>query len=87
MDSQDSVIHHRAYPIWQEEGCPEGKALEHWLGAKAELTDKYGSGFVAMADCKQGLTSPSKISSPPVRAASRRTPKRETATTSRAAAM
>lgn len=27
-----------AYYIWQREGCPTGKALEHWLKAKQVLS-------------------------------------------------
>lgn len=27
----------RAYQIWQESGCPEGKQEEHWFRAEQEL--------------------------------------------------
>ena len=27
----------RAYEIWQESGCPEGKHEEHWYRAEREL--------------------------------------------------
>ena len=27
----------RAYQIWQESGCPDGRDLEHWLQAEREL--------------------------------------------------
>lgn len=27
----------RAWQIWQREGCPEGRDLEHWLQAEKEL--------------------------------------------------
>jgi hypothetical protein len=30
----DRRIRDRAYQIWLEEGCPEGRAEEHWLLAK-----------------------------------------------------
>jgi hypothetical protein len=26
-----------AYLIWQKEGCPEGRAKEHWLQAETQL--------------------------------------------------
>src|SRR5260370_879402 len=29
-------IAERAYLLWEQAGCPEGKALEHWLQAEAE---------------------------------------------------
>lgn len=31
------LIQKRSYEIWQQEGRPDGLALEHWLRAKAEL--------------------------------------------------
>ena len=30
-------IRERAYQIWEEAGRPEGKAVEHWLQAEAEI--------------------------------------------------
>jgi len=33
----EEAIRKRSYEIWQREGRPEGRALEHWLQAKAEL--------------------------------------------------
>jgi len=35
-------IAHRAYEIWQESGCPEGKHDEHWLQAERELRAAQG---------------------------------------------
>lgn len=35
----DADIQTRAYYIWQREGCPEGKAGEHWLQAKRECEE------------------------------------------------
>lgn len=32
-----SEISKRAYGIWLQAGRPDGKALEHWLQAEAEL--------------------------------------------------
>lgn len=31
------AIRHRAYQLWNEDGCPEGRAVEYWLRAEAEL--------------------------------------------------
>ncbi len=31
------IVRTRAYYIWQEEGCPDGRALEHWWRALTEL--------------------------------------------------
>jgi hypothetical protein len=33
---RDQGIRERAYAIWEEEGRPEGKHLQHWLRAEAE---------------------------------------------------
>jgi hypothetical protein len=33
----EEAIRMRSYLIWQRAGCPDGKALEHWLRAKDEL--------------------------------------------------
>ena len=32
-----AAIAHRAWEIWQHEGCPEGRDMEHWLQAEKEL--------------------------------------------------
>jgi hypothetical protein len=37
----EEAIRLRSYQIWQEEGCPNGKALAHWLQAKAELEAQF----------------------------------------------
>ncbi|OYZ92572.1 MAG: hypothetical protein B7X99_15870 [Rhizobiales bacterium 17-65-6] len=30
MDEEQDKIRHKAYQIWQEEGCPEGRSDVHW---------------------------------------------------------
>jgi hypothetical protein len=35
-ESRDTA--ERAYLIWEQAGCPDGKALEYWLQAEAELS-------------------------------------------------
>lgn len=37
VDLPENAIRMRSYLIWQREGCPHGRALDHWLRAKAEL--------------------------------------------------
>lgn len=37
---QNKLIAERAYEIWEQEGCPEGRDQEHWLRAEAEITGK-----------------------------------------------
>jgi hypothetical protein len=31
------LIRERAHEIWVEQGCPEGRDVEHWLMAEGEL--------------------------------------------------
>ena len=33
----EEKIRQRSYKIWLKEGCPEGRALQNWMQAKAEI--------------------------------------------------
>ena len=33
----DDDIRLRAWQLWHDEGCPDGRALQHWLQAEAEV--------------------------------------------------
>lgn len=35
--AQYEWIRQRAYQIWEEEGCPQGRALDHWLKAEGSI--------------------------------------------------
>ncbi len=37
MTKRTEMIRQRAYEIWQAEGQPDGRALEHWCRAQAEF--------------------------------------------------
>jgi Protein of unknown function (DUF2934) len=37
----EDAIRQRSYEIWKREGCPEGRALEHWLCAMRELEAEF----------------------------------------------
>ena len=37
MQVKDDAIRDRAYQIWEAEQRPEGKEMEHWLRAEAEV--------------------------------------------------
>jgi hypothetical protein len=37
MNDREEKIRQRAYEIWQREGCPEGRAEEHWQMARTEI--------------------------------------------------
>ncbi len=33
-DRVEEQVRHEAYRLWQQEGCPEGREIDHWLAAK-----------------------------------------------------
>lgn len=41
--SRDDAIRARAFQIWEEEGRPDGRALEHWERACRELAARAES--------------------------------------------
>ena len=40
----ESVVRTAAYYIWEREGCPDGRELEHWNLAKAQLASELRNG-------------------------------------------
>jgi len=46
-DGKPGKIEQRAYEIWEREGRPHGKALEHWHQAVAEIAREQGKGAKA----------------------------------------
>jgi hypothetical protein len=48
-------IRERSYLIWEREGRPPGRSLEHWLQAEAEL-----SGAAKPARARRAAASPAK---------------------------
>lgn len=36
---RDDEIRQLAYQIWQEEGCPDGREVQHWLKAQVLWED------------------------------------------------
>jgi hypothetical protein len=39
QQDRQAEVQRRAYLIWEREGRPEGKALEHWRRAELELAE------------------------------------------------
>jgi hypothetical protein len=35
--ADENTIREHAYHLWEKEGRPEGRALDHWLAAKYEI--------------------------------------------------
>ena len=46
MDDRDQQIREIAYFFWLEEGCPEGRADQHWAAAEA-FVEAVANGQVA----------------------------------------
>ena len=53
----------RAYTIYVEEGCPEGRSEEHWAQAEAELNGKSPRPSVADVMLKSFGSTPAESSS------------------------
>jgi Protein of unknown function (DUF2934) len=43
-DGREEAIRQRAHALWQKEGRPDGRDLEHWLRAEAEISGKKYAG-------------------------------------------
>jgi hypothetical protein len=50
------VIAQRAYAIWEQEGRPQGKELEHWLRAEAESKNGGAAPVKRKAPAKRAPT-------------------------------
>ena len=45
FDDREQSIRERAYAIWEQEGCPAGQSLGHWLRAETEITNDEALGI------------------------------------------
>jgi len=41
-EEQERRVRERAYRIWQEEGCPEGRETDHWERARELVVEETG---------------------------------------------
>ena len=44
MENIEDRIRRRAYEIWEQEGRPDGREVDHWLRAAREIADEEGRG-------------------------------------------
>lgn len=44
-DDLNARIQRRAYQLWEAEGRPSGRAMEHWLSAEAEIKRQLPAPF------------------------------------------
>jgi hypothetical protein len=54
----DERIAARAYGIWEREGRPHGRDLDHWLSARTEIERESGSADDASATAPVGTVPP-----------------------------
>lgn len=66
----NTQIASRAYEIWEHEGRPNGKALDHWLRAEAELQETDREAISSRQDPRQ--PTPHRESAPVERPRARR---------------
>jgi len=69
----EEAVRRRSYFIWEQEGRPHGKALEHWLRAHAELEREFES-LIKTGDWTNYVMPLVSISQPPRKVTSRRIP-------------
>lgn len=43
-DEREQSIRERAYAIWEQQGCPSGHSVDHWLQAEAEIANHEALG-------------------------------------------
>jgi hypothetical protein len=51
QDERERLIRERAYFIWEQEGRPEGRHLEHWRRARTYIDEENGTGPWAERGC------------------------------------
>lgn len=59
-DEQPGKVEQRAYEIWEREGRPHGKALEHWQQAVAEIAREEKRAKVKAGGTKNKEPKPKK---------------------------
>jgi hypothetical protein len=58
IDPLREAIIARAYSIWQQEGCPTGRALDHWLLAEAQLGQQNPESVFSTPSAKPAIAAP-----------------------------
>ncbi|HRK96283.1 MAG TPA: DUF2934 domain-containing protein [Rhodospirillales bacterium] len=69
-DDKKRRIEKRANEIWQREGCPDGRANEHWRLATAEIEEEDAGAAASLASA-----APAPEPAPEAKAASKRSSK------------
>jgi hypothetical protein len=67
--SVETRVQARAYAIWEQEGRPHGKSVEHWLMARAEIEAEDAQGASPEVPTAKPKRAPRARSKPPASAA------------------
>jgi hypothetical protein len=43
MSAIEEMIRKRAYELWEQAGCPDGRSYEFWFAARAEIEVQAGT--------------------------------------------
>ncbi len=68
----EEAIRIRSYEIWQREGRPDGKAMEHWLTARMELEAEFRVRVPYAGQWRSNVMPRLPATRPPARTVSRR---------------
>jgi hypothetical protein len=49
MSNREQLIRERAYHLWEQEGCPDGRADMHWCMAAEQILGQNACSAVAPA--------------------------------------
>lgn len=63
-DDRFAKIRERAYLIWERENKPEGKHLEHWLCAEAEIDAELAAETGEQGQAIRPTPSPTQAAAP-----------------------
>jgi hypothetical protein len=60
MDEIEHVIRRRAYELWEQAGCPEGRNEEFWHAARAEIEGE-GAGNAPVEELGPPIEEPPEV--------------------------
>jgi hypothetical protein len=61
MSDLEHAIRRRAYELWEDAGCPEGRSDEFWHAARAELKDDREKRGVRVGELGPPIEEPPEI--------------------------
>ena len=68
----EEAIRMRSYEIWEREGRPDGKAVQHWLAARMELEAETSGPYVDISQWRNNVMPRLPAGRPPQKTVARR---------------